>query len=277
MKKTILFALLLGGILFAACDRDEIDTYKGDTSGIYFQYGGQTRFFLNIDAYYDKLEYSFSVEPDDVTKKVLETRLRTMGNVRNYDRKVAVVVDEENTTAVRGVHYDCNLDTIFVKAGEAEVMLPVTFYRTPDMRDQKFKLTLKVVDNEDFTVPFTRQKDTNVYYDSGDTINADIFTFIVSEIYTEPYYWLFFEDQLGTWSVNKFKLINKLCDLPAADWETAGSDESKVQAGRATFYAIIVRNYLQEMADAGTPVLDDDGVHYIQLGPGYEVDYSKYY
>ena len=41
------------------------------------------------------------------------------------------------------------------------------------------------------------------------------------------------------------------------------------------YYAVKLRVYLQQMADAGTPVREDDG-SFMQLGPGYEVDYSAY-
>ena len=43
---------------------------------------------------------------------------------------------------------------------------------------------------------------------------------------------------------------------------------------RFTYFAIKMRIYLQAMADAGTPVREDDG-SFMQLGAGYEVDYSN--
>jgi hypothetical protein len=43
---------------------------------------------------------------------------------------------------------------------------------------------------------------------------------------------------------------------------------------RFTYFAIKMRIYLQGMADAGTPVTEADG-SFMQLGPGYEIDYSN--
>ena len=59
------------------------------------------------------------------------------------------------------------------------------------------------------------------------------------------------------------------------DWSNAGSSGSKVALGKFDFAARVFQKHLQKMADAGTPVLDDDG-SYIQLPAKYAVDYSQY-
>lgn len=276
MKK-LLYILMVAPLLFFSCNQDEIVTFEDDIEGIYFQTGGQTRLYLNIDQYYDSTAYSFAIAGDTVTQHTLSARLRTMGKVRDYDRPVKVVVDQEHTTAVEGKHFRVDFSKIVIPAGESEVQVPVTFFRTPDMQNQQFDVSIKVEPNEYFTVPFTTQKNTNVYYDQGQQIKADRYVFTVSEIYTRPSYWdIFGQEFFGDWTVNKFKYVNKICEIPASDWNNAGSSYSKVRYGRFKYYAIMVRNALQAAADAGTPVLDDDG-SYMQLSPAYEVDYSAYY
>ena len=283
MRK-LLYVLMLMPLVFLACNEDEIPTFESDDAGIYFQSGIQTRFYLNIDNYWDTLRHTFSQDADDVKSYVMSARLRTLGKVRDYDRKVRVIVDTENSTAVEGTHFTANLDNIVVPAGAAEVEVPVTFLRTADLREKEVRLMLKVEDNENFKVPFTRQKNTNIYYSSGDTIMADRFLFIVDEFYTEPVIWSFFNDSYpdgvnpcGAWSAKKQRLMSQLFNITEDDWDYMKGwyNNKGVQYQSFVYYAIKLQVYLQEQADNGTPVYEEDG-SFMQLGPGHEVDYSAY-
>ncbi len=274
MKLKNTFYLLLMALAVGACSKDDIHTFDLEDNGIYFQFGGQTRLYENIDAYYDSLSYSFSTAREDLTDTILYTRVRTMGKVRDYDRAFSVSVDAENTTAVEGVHYTIDYSQAVVPAGESEMNFPVKFLRASDLMDKRVTLTLRLNDNENFRVYFDEQKNTNIYNATGSQIHASTFRFIVSEIYTQPGYW-YAMTELGTWSVTKMRLINKLFDVPIEDWNRGGYSDSKVQSGYAVPWAFKLRRYLQEAADSGNPVKDDDG-SYMQLGTGYEVDYSAY-
>ena len=57
------------------------------------------------------------------------------------------------------------------------------------------------------------------------------------------------------------------------DWSNAGMTGQKIQYGRLEYFANYIRKYLQQKADEGEPLLDDDG-SYMQLGANYLVDYS---
>ncbi|MBQ6031715.1 MAG: DUF4843 domain-containing protein, partial [Prevotella sp.] len=154
MKK-LLYILMAMPLLLLSCNEDEIMTFESDDAGIYFQSGIQTRFFLNIDEYWDSAHHTFSQDADDVKEYVMSARLRTLGKVRDYDRKVRVIVDQANTTAVEGTHFTVNFDNIVVPAGAAEVEVPVTFLRHPDLLTKELRVMIKVEDNENFKVPFT--------------------------------------------------------------------------------------------------------------------------
>ena len=271
MKKLMYF--LFSILLLGACQKNDIMLFDRDEAGIYFQYGGQTRLYINSEAYYDTLSYSFSTASDTVTEVILETRVRMMGKVKDYPRPVALSVDAEQTTAIEGVHYELNLDTVVIPAGESETMVGVKFLRAADLMGKRVQLVLKLEENEYFKIYFTEQNNTNVYYGAETKIMADRFRFTVSEIYTEPGYWSFALDAFGEWSIAKFRFVNTVCEIPVEDWNRGGYDDSKVQAGRFPIYALMVQNELQERADAGNPVLDDDG-SFMQLGPNYQVDYS---
>lgn len=260
----------------ASCGEDKIETFDNEATGIFFLKGWQTGLYTNQEQYTDSTDFSFSVVSDNVRDTTLSTTLTTLGFVKDYDRKVKVVVDKELSTAIEGVHYEINLDTVRVKAGTSKANVSVKFLRSADLGDQRIRLVLKVEDNENFTVPFEKQINTNVYSSSDVKINANRFTFITSEIYTQPSYWrTFATDAFGAWSVAKMKYVNKVCGIPIEDWQRGGYNDSKVSAGRFPVYAYKVRNALQEAADAGSPVKDDDG-QYMQLGDNYRVDYSAY-
>ena len=271
-------------LVFLSCNEDEIMTFDSEDAGIYFQTGRQTRFFLNIDQYWDSLRHTFSQDADTVKSYVMSARLRTMGKVRDYDRKVRVVVDQANTTAVEGTHFTVDFSNIIVPAGAAEVEVPVTFLRHPDLLTKELRVMIKVEDNENFIVPFTHQKNTNIYYASGDTLMADRFLFIVDEFYSEPVIWSFFlssypdgVNPCGAWSVKKQKLMSQLFNITEDDWDyqKGWANNRGVQFQSFIYYAIKLQVYLQEQADNGTPVREDDG-SFMQLGPGHEVDYSNY-
>ena len=275
MKKLLYIVMMMPLVLFS-CNQDEIPTFESEDAGIYFQTGIQQRFFLNIDAYWDSTRYSFSEADDAVTEHVLSCRLRTLGKVRDFDRKVHVVVDAENTTAIEGTHFTANLGDVVIPAGAAEVEVPITFKRTADLREKEIRLMLKVEDNENFKVPFTRQKNTNIYNDQGDTIMANRYLFLVNEFYSEPALWMMFGEPVGTWTVKKQRLMTEMFELSAYDWSIDGwrNGDGKVQSERFRYFAIKMHKYLQDLANAGTPVLEEDG-SFMQLGPGYEVDYSS--
>lgn len=283
MRKLLYWVFVLPLIMFS-CNEDEIMTFDDEEACIYFQNGHQRYFYRNIDAYWDSTLVEWGLVPEQITDSTVYTRLRTMGKVCDYDRKVRVVVDQENTTAVEGVHYRVDFSNLVIPAGTSEVNVPVTLLRDKSLLTQQLKLMLKVEDNENFRVPFEYQKNTNIYYASGDTIMANRYLFVFNDFYAEPVIWSFFSyawpdgiNPCGTWSKKKQKLISELCNLTEDDWDyTKGWANNKgVQMLSFNYFAIKLQVYLQEHADAGDPVREDDGT-LMQLGPGYEVDYSAY-
>lgn len=267
---TIFFSLLV----FMGCEKKDIDVFTTDDTGIYFQrsssYSGSTQNYSNSSS------FSFASLDASVEYSILSASVRTMGKVADYDRPFKVVVDEEQTTAIEGVHYTLNLDTCYIPAGESSANVRVTFFRTEDLMDEEVRLTLRLQDNEYFTCYIDEYKSTNSYTATGVQLSGTSFRFIVSEMYTEPGYWTSLgTSYLGTWSARKYSVVNSVCELTDDDWEVAGQSGAKVALGRFNFFALAVQAYLQEQADAGTPVLEADG-SYMQLGSNYTVDYSAY-
>ena len=263
--KIILFVLSLN-IAFSACEKKDISVFSTDDTGIYFQmirgyYG------TNTEVYIDSLDFSFASVQASIRDVILNATVRTMGKV----------ADKEGTTAMEGVHYEIDVDTVVIPAGESTAYVNVRFFRTDDLMEKSVRLALRLEDNEYFKCYFPEYKNMNTYTTTGVQIHGDSFSFTLSEMYTIPWYWrvIIETDYFGEWTPKKFVVINMVCGFTMADWDRAGGTGAKIIYGRCGFFATMVQKYLQGQADAGTPVLDSDG-KYIQLDPDYAVDYSRY-
>lgn len=269
--------LTMGSVfILAACEKQDIPVFTSDDHGIYFQRMSSYILGSTTEYYGDSTAYSFASEAGSVKSAVLSATARTMGKVVDYDRPFKVVVDRENSTAVEGVHYEANLDTVKMPAGASSVYVRVRFFRVADLTEKTVRLVLKLEDNEYFKCYLPEYKNTNVYTATGAMIHGDQYVFSLSEMYTAPRYWsVFGEDFFGDWTPQKYVIVNTVCGLTPADWSNAGYSGAKVAYGRFSFFAVAVQKYLQERADAGEPVLDSDG-SYMQLAATYAVDYSQY-
>lgn len=274
MKKSILL-VLTSLIVVCGCTKQEIEVFNTDDAGIYFQLAG-TSAYGSAESYIDSTSFSFASVDASTQSAIVYAPVRTMGKVRDYDRPFKVVVDKERTTAVEGVHYEVNLDTLYVPAGESSANVPVRLLRAEDLTDTTVTLVLRLQDNEHFVCYFEEYKNISSYTATGEMISGVTYAFSVSEMYTEPDYWSIFGSfYFGDWTPRKYLIVNAVCDLSPEDWENAGMTGSKVSFGRFGFFAKSVQNYLQEQADAGNPERNTDG-SFIQLAQGYEVDYSQY-
>ena len=143
--KDILFVLGLSAVL-GACEKKDIEVFTTDDAGIYFQlikgYYGTT-----TEIYTDSLDYSFASLPASMKDVILPATVRTMGKVADYDRPFKVVVDKEGTTAIEGVHYEIDLDSVVVPAGKSSANVNVRFFRTDDLMEKSVRLALRLEDN----------------------------------------------------------------------------------------------------------------------------------
>ena len=185
--KMILFVLSLN-IAFSACEKKDISVFSTDDTGIYFQmirgyYG------TNTEVYIDSLDFSFASVQASIRDVILNATVRTMGKVADHDRPFKVVVDKEGTTAMEGVHYEIDVDTVVIPAGESTAYVNVRFFRTDDLMEKSVRLALSLEDNEYFKCYFPKYKNMNTYTATGVQIHGDSFSFTLSEMYTIPWYW----------------------------------------------------------------------------------------
>ena len=264
------------GFILGACEEQDIPVFTTDDAGIYFQRVTNSYYGTTTEFYSTSLSYSFVSLRASQKGAILSATVRTMGKVVDYDRPVRVKIDEEETTAVEGKHYEVDLDTVVIRAGESSALVRVYYFRADDLMEEEIRLALRLDDNEHFKCYFPEYKNTNSYTSTGTMIRGDQFVFSLSEMYTEPGFWSRYGvDYFGVWTPKKYLVVNSVCVLSPDDWDYGGVSGTKVQYGRLNFFAVAVQKYLQEQADAGEPVLDSDG-QYMQLAPAFVVDYSRY-
>lgn len=281
MKQLLYFApTLVLFILFTACTEEKFTTFNGEVAGIYLQRDGNYTLDLNFggeldQSYIDSITLSFASLSNEITETTVNIPVKTMGYVADYDRPFILNVNEELTTAQRGVHFDYNESDCVIKANSATTYVPVVLYRNSDLLTTYYRIVFELESNEYFTTELYEYNSSSNWQVTSDVLGGKQFKVIFSEIYTRPSYWDFAEYSLGVWSATKEQRVNSLMGWTHSDWNYAGFSGYPVQYGRMSYAAKLLRKDLQAAADAGEPVLDEDG-NYMQLAPGYEVDYSAY-
>lgn len=273
--KKIIFLFSLG-LVFPACQKEDIPVYNSDDAGIYFQRVASYVLGGTSITYSNSTEFTFAGAAADKTSLIYSAEVHTMGNIMDYDRPFSLEVDKQLTTGVQGTHFDIDPDTLKIKAGQSSARVQVTFYRTPDLLDSTITIALHLLENEHFKMTIEQYKKTNQWNSGSDTLDGTRYTFRFNEQYTQPSYWASFGvDFFGPWTPNKYIVVNNVMEWTVKDWGNAGYSGAKISYGRLGFAAKAVQKYLQEQADSDNPVKDKDG-SYMQLSDSYSVDYSKY-
>lgn len=256
----------------SSCNKD-VELYSGCKSGIFIQEIYSTDIYGNPLSYRDSISYSFANARENVTSGIVRVFIRSIGEVVNYDRPY-VLKAAEGTTAIEGEDYDLSENDLMIKANQSIDTLYVKLLRTPKLRNQTVRLKLELVPNEHFDTPFTEYKNSSSWSADGNMHSAISYIINFNEKYSKPYYWDWYGDEyFGQFSVNKYLAINEYMGWTGTDWSNAGMTGQKIQYGRLEYFANYIRKYLQQKADEGEPLLDDDG-SYMQLGANYLVDYS---
>ena len=274
--RIILFAVISFSFLWS-CDKKEIPVFASDDAGIYFQRLTSAVYGSTTEYYSDSTDFSFAGMYAYYTSHVSYAPVLTMGKVVDYDRPFKVVVDMEESTAIEGIDFEIELDSLVIKAGTSNAVVPVRLLRTETLLEKSLKIVLRLQENEHFKCYLETYKNTNLYTAKGEQISGVRYVFTFNEMYTQPNFWKNYaeKDYFGEWTAKKYQVVNQVCGLTPIDWQYANYYGYKMQSARLPFFARTVRIYLQEQADAGNPVTDSDG-KYMQLAPNYEVDYSDY-
>lgn len=148
-----IFILLIGIGLFTSCeDSSELYDYPVNKIGFLLE-GNESRI----------LTKTFIYDQPAVTRDTVYIRMRTMGFVTPFDRPVRLEQAEATedevgnvSNAVSGVHYVAFDDPGYaklavVKAGQAEVLMPVILLRDPSLQEEEVALKIRIAENDEFT------------------------------------------------------------------------------------------------------------------------------
>lgn len=269
-NKHILLPAALLLLSLGACQNEEIDTFDLDESKVYFQVQSFSGSSGSV-GYSTSTSFSFVDRDISWSSVTLRGTVQTMGYLKDYDRPVRVVVDDELTT-MPADGYQIDLDTIAVKAGEASTRVAVKFFRTSSILSHPDTLVLRLEANEHFNVLDTYKASNSWSNTTAGNLDGARYTFIISEIYTQPGYWSNAVNYFGDWNPTRYSFINSYFGFTVDDWLWAPG--GKVSAARFGYYARELQKELQRRADAGDPVYDEDG-SFMQLPGDYAVDYSN--
>lgn len=239
MKKII---YIFAAALAAASCLSGIDTYSGE-AGVYFAMR-QNLTVVNADTTYrESSDLPFIVT--DREDSVFVLRVKILGPVKDYDRQVRVRVVEDQTTALKE-DYEPLEESYVLEAGKIYGAVPVHFKRTPSLEGKERVLVVELVENDDFSLPIRRWRNSSVEY--VDVIRHRI---VISDRYVQlPGYQTGY---FGPFSEKKMKLLLELSGLELNDFS------EKLSLTYAKTLGQKLDRYLAEMRAKGTPVLEDDG------------------
>ena len=249
--KTIITSFVVG-LVFLACTEDEIETYKGRDL-IYFEWAkdGMDYSANRIDS----LPLSFAYNLPSYTDSIFKIPVKVQGYTSSEDRVVNISVSSEST-ALTGTHIDIP-DMLVIPADSVRAYLPVTIHRTEDMKDDIFTLKLLLSSNDNF--------DTDIFGEAK-SANADRlveyteFQLTISDILVEPSKWVYLKGWLGDFSAKKLYLLAEVNNMDVPNYNEFPS------IGEMFSHIAVLKAYLQEQSDNGTPVLNDDGTEMF-MGP----------
>ena len=217
MNKIYSLSLVICLLFCTSCEKEMI-TYSGD-SAVYFPIVSQTM---------GTIDFSFAEYHSDTLSVVYHFDIKTLGEVKEYDRTVAFEAVENDTLPARaGVDYEVLTPRPVIPKGEVSTSVSVRFFRTRELLEQSKVIEFRLSENEDF--------DLRIPY--------------------EPWWWRSYgKDRFGRWTKTKGNLICDKLNIPRADWNDMSG---KVDEAFLTFACIWMYDYLEKEKKAGRPVYDE--------------------
>lgn len=267
---------ILTAIMASSCSHEDIDLYSGIPAAVYIQQINSYDIYGNPISYRQgNPEYSFADVSLDYTYAYTDFNVRLAGDIADYDRPYVLKIDPEATDAIEGIDFDISENDFTIKAGTNSDNVRVKMLRTDRLLNNTFTVTFKLEPNEYFALAITEYKNSSGWNVEGPIQDATTYYIKFGEKYTCPNYWSTWGgDYFGPFTGKKYAVLNTLMNWTAYDWRYAGFSGFKIAIGKFPFAADYMRRYLQDKADAGDPVYDEDG-EYMQLADKYAVDYSK--
>lgn len=262
MKKKIFSILLLAVVLASliGCEK-ELMSYEGKDCLYFDVRRGQAWIAEKSWAHYNFTEVAFgNMATNDTT---LTLKVGATGDIKDYDRPFAVVVNPDSTTAEANVEYEGLLSEYVIKAGETSADVKIKVKKTDRMNGDTVKIQLTIQPNQYFDLMFDDFGDSPGHYAPivnkkfDGNHNAAVHNVFVNDVLTKPAGWygsatggLF-----GQFSAKKYRYIMEVTGTDI----TAFKDGNTMSFARAQAVSQKVAKQLLDAAMKETPVLDEDG------------------
>ncbi len=268
------YSLLLFASLIAlgGCKKEEVPFIEADAN-LYFGYPGYNGPLVSSQGVFNRIYYSFGFAPAETRTNQPQIWVTVTGNPVDYDRPFSIKIVEDSSTAIRGKDYEY-VDTFTVKANELTAWVPFTLLRSPELTVGMKRVYIQLVPGKDFknTLEMIAPSQITTRFNAKAVWNEIYIDF--DDIQGRPRYWTYrgeldanwpIIDILGTWSKKKMQLLHDIAGMPLDFFQwTSYPGFTGVSAGvyRRAYSARcgqLVKEYMQEQAALGTPVLEDDG------------------
>lgn len=233
--------IMVMALSLAACS-SEIDKYHGE-SGVYFAMREKVN-TINVDTLYRETS-TLPFIITDSRDSVFMLRVKILGAVSRNDRQVSVRVLEDLSTVEDG-DFEPLRSSYALKAGEVYGTVPVHFHRMASLEGKERRLVVELVENEDFTLPIRRWRNSNTEY-----VDVTRHTIVISDKYVQlPGYR---EGHFGPFSEKKMKILLDLGQMKLSDFNESLSITFTKSLGQK------LDRYLAEQKAKGETVLEADG------------------
>jgi len=278
MKKKLYVIFLM--LFFIACRENETMLYDSSSKDcVFFQRDGS--FTLNNQgvvvsrSYVDSSVFSMANSKLEKKEFIKSIPIKLVGNIVNYDRKLSFRLNDELTTAKIGEDFEMNLDTVYLRAGKSSANLNVKLLRNNRLQLRSYRIAFDILANENFNIAMNSYKNDDRALPNSKNLSGVTFKLIFSDMASKPGCWNFFAaSKFGNWTIRKFNVLNELMGWTSLGWSWTnwGKVGDYPSYGKMHYAALKLQALLQESADSGNPILEDDGKK-MQLKAPYEVNY----
>ena len=233
--------IMVMALSLAACS-SEIDKYHGE-SGVYFAMREKVN-TINVDTLYRETS-TLPFIITDSRDSIFLLRVKILGAVSRNDRQVSVRVLEDLSNVEDG-DFEPLRSSYTLKAGEVYGTVPVHFHRMASLEGEERRLVVELIENEDFTLPIRRWRNSNTEY-----VDVTRHTIVISDKYVQlPGYR---EGHFGPFSEKKMKILLDLGQMKFSDFNEPLSITFTKSLGQK------LDRYLAEQKAKGETVLEADG------------------
>jgi len=142
MKTYLFFAIGVLLLIIVSCSNDEKLTYQPEDTGLNFVFSKSS---IGQEYFYN---FAFLNKPEEE----ISLRFRVQGTFADYDRVIPLETVETDTinNAIENVHFRIESSDLIVPKGKLHADVPITFFKTEDLRDTIVTIQLRLKTNDDF-------------------------------------------------------------------------------------------------------------------------------